>query len=1145
MWHTILRRLGSRSFSKPRSRNRQAGARTRWRFRPVVESLEGRTVPATHFALSGFPTAITAGVAANITITAENADNSTDTAYYSWFHFTSSDGWAVLPEASFLSNGVGTFSVTLQTAGPQSITVTDASNATITGTLSGITVNPAATAKLVLGGLASPVTAGTAHAMTVTAEDAFGNTTPGYTGTVHFTSSDPNAVLPADSTLTNGTGTFNVTLKTAGTQLVTATDTVNAGITGTLSDLPSQPVAVYASIPNPAGGYDKSAWYAPDGLDGDQYVWDSFVLSSNQTINEIRWRGCYTNYLSGAGKSPVYDFTVSIYGSIGAYTQPDLTAPPLATWDSAGNAGETAVGVFGGVQMYDYRFALPTAFRAAAGTEYWVQIEAWQGVTPTYGWPPDWSLAYGTGDDSAHFREIIGGSLAGGNAYQGVAGEIAYSLLTSVPTAGVVVNPAATSQLVVTGYPTSATAGAGGPVTATAKDAFGNTTPGYTGTVHFTSTDPQAALPANSTLTAGVGTFNVTLKTAGTQSITATDTAHGNITGSESGIAVSPGATSQFLVSGFPSSAVAGVAGLVTVKAADAYGNTTPAFTDTVNITSSDQLAVLPAPGTLANGVGTFAVTLNTVGTQSITATDAASAGILGSQSGISVVATATPSFVVSRFPTVTTAGVVQSFTVTAYNADGTKATGYRGTVHFTSGDGQAALPGDYTFTAGDAGTHPFTAALKMAGTQYITVTDTANPAMAGMQSGIVVNPAAANRLAVSGLPVTTVAGTVQTFTVTALDPYGNTATGYLGTVKFTSSDPKAVKPANHTFTAAEQGVQSFTAALETAGAQSVTTTDTVKGSITGTAGLTVTPAAAAVLVVSGFPSPTTAGDSHAFTVTAKDAYGNTATGYQGTVHFTSGDTKAVLPANYAFTPFDAGVHGFSATLKTAGGKTLTATDTVTKTLTGKQTVTVQAAAATHFKFTEAATVTAGTPFSVTVTALDAYGNTASGYQGTVRFTSTDAQAVLPANYTFLAAEKGKHTFPGVVLKTAGSRKVTVLDTANTSVAGVATTTVNPAAAVALVVSGFPATATHGVAYSFTVTAVDAYGNVATGYRGKIHFTSSDGAALLPADYTLLAGDKGQHTFTATLSTLGLQSVTATDTVTASITGTEGGITVV
>ncbi len=80
---------------------------------------------------------------------------------------------------------------------------------------------------LAVAGLPSPTVAGVAHNVTVTAKDAHGNTATGYTGTVHFTSSDPAAVLPADATLTNGVGTFSVTLKTVGTRSVTATDTVS------------------------------------------------------------------------------------------------------------------------------------------------------------------------------------------------------------------------------------------------------------------------------------------------------------------------------------------------------------------------------------------------------------------------------------------------------------------------------------------------------------------------------------------------------------------------------------------------------------------------------------------------------------------------------------------------------------------------------------------------------------------------------------------------------------------------------------------------------------------------------------------------------------------------------------------------------
>jgi Galactose oxidase, central domain len=56
--------------------------------------------------------------------------------------------------------------------------------------------------------------------------------------------------------------------------------------------------------------------------------------------------------------------------------------------------------------------------------------------------------------------------------------------------------------------------------------------------VHFTSTDGQAALPANSTLMSGTGTFSVTLKTAGGQTITATDAATASITGTSNSIDV-------------------------------------------------------------------------------------------------------------------------------------------------------------------------------------------------------------------------------------------------------------------------------------------------------------------------------------------------------------------------------------------------------------------------------------------------------------------------------------------------------------------------------------------------------------------------------------------------------------------------------
>src|SRR5262249_43323235 len=152
--------------------------------------------------------------------------------------------------------------------------------------------------------------------------------------------------------------------------------------------------------------------------------------------------------------------------------------------------------------------------------------------------------------------------------------------------------------------------------------------------------------------------------------------------------------------------------------------------------------------------------------------------------------------------------------------------------------------------------------------------------------------------------------------------------TGYLGTVHFTSTDPLAVLPADYTFNAADHGVHTFTAKLKTAGYQSITATDTQAPGMDGESSILVKPAAASTMTVGGFPSTTTAGVAGNVTVTLMDPYGNIASGYTGTVHFTSSDAKAVLPANYTFTAADAGQHTFSVILKTAGTRSITVADT-------------------------------------------------------------------------------------------------------------------------------------------------------------------------------------------------------------------------
>ncbi|MFO0953221.1 MAG: hypothetical protein U0835_19110 [Isosphaeraceae bacterium] len=66
-------------------------------------------------------------------------------------------------------------------------------------------------------------------------------------------------------------------------------------------------------------------------------------------------------------------------------------------------------------------------------------------------------------------------------------------------------------------------------------------------------------------------------------------------------------------------------------------------------------------------------------------------------------------------------------------------------------------------------------------------------------------------------------------------------------------------------------------------------------------------------------PATLAAGSTYSVTVSALDAVEAVGTGYTGTIHFSSSDVQAGLPADYTFTADDAGVHTFNVTLRTAG----------------------------------------------------------------------------------------------------------------------------------------------------------------------------------------------------------------------------------
>ena len=186
---------------------------------------------ANHFIVSS-ESSQTAGIPFSVTVTIKDAFNNTITNYAGTVKITSSDNSAVLPPSAGLTNGVGSFTVTLKTAGSQSLTATDMATSSIVGSQSGIQVNPA---NLDHFGISVPgtVTAGSTFAnVAVTAYDIYNNVKTDYRGSVYFTSSDNASVLPFTSltkysftSADSGIYTFSgFTLKTAPSQTLTVTN---------------------------------------------------------------------------------------------------------------------------------------------------------------------------------------------------------------------------------------------------------------------------------------------------------------------------------------------------------------------------------------------------------------------------------------------------------------------------------------------------------------------------------------------------------------------------------------------------------------------------------------------------------------------------------------------------------------------------------------------------------------------------------------------------------------------------------------------------------------------------------------------------------------------------------------------------------
>ena len=702
------------------------------------------------------------------------------------------------------------------------------------------------------------------------------------------------------------------------------------------------------------------------------------------------------------------------------------------------------------------------------------------------------------------------------------------------------ITPGPATRLAFTTQPT--TAGAGHPITpavsATALDRHGNTATAFTARVTISlGGDPGGATLLGTTTAdavAGVATFaNLSLNRAGTgfTLVVSSATLPGETSAPFDVIAVT---AERLVFSTEPSLAPAGgvITPAVVVLALDSLGNVATSFAGpvTVGLDANPGGASLSGATTVtaAAGAATFAdLSLDKAGEgYTLVATSAVVAP--DTSAAFDVAAGPAARLVFSTHPDGISAGspIAPAIVVTAQDPFGNTATSFGGDVTVAVGvnPGGAALLGTTTVAAA-AGVARFTdLTLGQVGSGY-TLVATAGSLTPATSATFDVTAAAPAHLGFATQPTTTTAGDPITVVVDVRDTLGNPVTTFDGVVTIVlGSNPGGATLSGTAAAAAVGGVATFTdLRVDRAGAgyTLVATAPALTGAISMS--FTVTAAAAARLAFTVHPRPTVAGESitPAVEVTARDPFGNRATSFYGdvTVALETNPGGATLSGSRTVAAV-AGVATFTdlSIDKMGSGYTLGASAaSLTGAVSGGFDVASAAAAELTFSV-QPATAIAGEVLApaVTVTALDRFGNTVTGFTGEVAVAlGTNAGAATLTGRTAVAAVSGVARFADLRIDRTGD--YTLVATAPGLPAATSTWFgVVPGPATRLVFTAQPTLTQAGspIAPAVVATAQDSLGNTAPSFAGTITVVldANPGNATLSGT-TVVAAVGGVATF--------------------------------
>lgn len=122
---------------------------------------------------------------------------------------------------------------------------------------------PGDPARFTISGLSEAVVAGELHQLEIHATDVFGQLATGYSGTAQLAASDPAATHPAAATFRGGIAGASISFRTAGPQIVTASDLEMPALTATASTIVAAAAPVALSWATQPGDVTAGTAFAP------------------------------------------------------------------------------------------------------------------------------------------------------------------------------------------------------------------------------------------------------------------------------------------------------------------------------------------------------------------------------------------------------------------------------------------------------------------------------------------------------------------------------------------------------------------------------------------------------------------------------------------------------------------------------------------------------------------------------------------------------------------------------------------------------------------------------------------------------------------------------------------------------------------